>query len=210
MKVVKKHNSDLEDNEMISECLAKHFFMRILDKRARLEIIKEMTLCSIEEGIDVFKQGLNGSYFYIVREGVLQLFIDGKLDAEITRGNSIGELALIHSSPRNGTLKAKTKSMVWCLERKNFRKIVDVINKMNYEENKNFISSIRMLSAIDPELKSILSSNLLKQFFNAGTYIFRGKFNFFNFKYNKKYLYFRRRKWKQYVYYKRWRIKLYG
>ena len=45
------------------------------------------------------------------------------------------------------------------MERKNFRKIVDVINKMNYEENKNFISSVRMLSSIDSELKSILSQN---------------------------------------------------
>ena len=47
---------------------------------------------------------------------------------------------------------------------------------MNYEENKQFISSIRMLSSIDSELKSILSSNLLKQYFPADTYIFKGTF----------------------------------
>lgn len=150
--------------------------MRILDKRARQEIIKEMALCSIEEGSVVFKQGQSGSYFYIVKEGTLQLFIDDKHLKDLTRGESVGELALIHSTERSGTVTAKTATLVWCLERKNFRKIVDVINKMNYEENKNFISSIRMLSAIDSELKSILSSNLLKQFFEAGKYVFRGKF----------------------------------
>lgn len=163
---------------MISEVLAKHFFMRILDKRARAEIVREMTLCSIDEGVEVFKQGLNGSYFYIVKEGILQKFVDGKFKHEVKRAESIGELALIHSSPRDGTLKAKTSAMVWCLERKNFRKIVDVINKMNYEENKNFIGSIRMLSAIDTELKAILSSNLLKQYYDAGTTIFQGKYNY--------------------------------
>lgn len=175
MKVIKKHNTELEDGDLIGEVLSTHFFMRILDKRARQEIIKEMTLCSIDEGIEVFKQGLPGSYFYIVKEGTLQLYIDDKYIKDINRGESIGELALIHSSPRSGTLKAKTKVFVWCLERKNFRKIVDVINKLNYEENKNFIGSIRMLSSIDPELKSILSNNLLKQYFEAGKYIFRGR-----------------------------------
>jgi CRP-like cAMP-binding protein len=175
LKVIKKHNSELEDGDLIGEVLSTHFFMRILDKRARQEIIKEMTLCSIDEGTEVFKQGLPGSYFYIVKEGTLQLYIDDKYIKDIVRGESIGELALIHSAPRSGTLKSKTKVFVWCLERKNFRKIVDVINKLNYEENKNFIGSIRMLSSIDPELKSILSNNLLKQFFEAGKYVFRGK-----------------------------------
>lgn len=158
---------------MINEVISKHFFMRILDKRARQEIIKEMSLCSIEEGIKVFQQGLNGNYFYILKEGTMQLFIDNEFKKDIIRGESVGELALIHSTPRSGTLVAKTPCLVWCLERKNFRKIVDVINKLNYEENKQFISSIRMLSAIDSELKSILSSNLLKQFFEAGKYVFR-------------------------------------
>lgn len=173
LKMIKKHNTEYEDKDMINEVISKHFFMRILDKRARQEIIKEMSLCSIDEGVEVFKQGLNGNYFYILKEGTMQLLIDGEFKKDILRGESVGELALIHSTPRSGTLMSKTPCLVWCLERKNFRKIVDVINKLNYEENKQFISSIRMLSAIDSELKSILSSNLLKQFFEAGKYIFR-------------------------------------
>ena len=116
-----------------------------------------MTLCQIEAGTTIFKIGSKGSYFYIIKDGVLQLEVSDTLKKEMKRGESVGELALIHSSARTGTLIALQKSQVWCMERRNFRKIVDVINKMNYEENKNFISSVRMLSAIDPELKSILS-----------------------------------------------------
>jgi CRP-like cAMP-binding protein len=164
---------------MISECLAKHFVLRCLDKRARQEIIKEMTLCNIDQGQEVYKQGLPGSYFYIIKEGTLEYYRDNIKKYEVNRGESIGELALIHSAPRDGTLKAKTKTVVWCLERKNFRKIMDVINKMNYEENKQFISSIKMLSAVDSELKSILSSNLLKQYYAAGQIIFNSKFKIY-------------------------------
>lgn len=171
--VLKKHNVEYEDKEMINDVLSKHFFMRILDSRARLEIIKEMTLCSIEQGVVLFQQGQTGNYFYIMKEGIMQIFIDNEYKSDFTRGGSIGELALIHSTPRSRTLIAKTLSQVWCLERKNFRKIVNVINKINYEENKQFISSVRMLNAMDTELKSILSSNLLKQYFEAGKYIYR-------------------------------------
>jgi len=35
LKLVKKHNKDCEDKEMIDACLQKHFFLRILDKNAR-------------------------------------------------------------------------------------------------------------------------------------------------------------------------------
>ena len=152
--------------------------MRILEKRARQEIIKEMTLCSIEANSEVFTQGKTGSYFYIIKEGILQIYIDNKYIKDIKRGESIGELALIHSTNRSATVIAKTPSLVWCMERKNFRKIVDVINKLNYEENKHFISSVRMLSAIDPELKAILASNLLKQYYEKNQYIFRSKMQY--------------------------------
>ena len=148
--------------------------MRILDKRARQEIIKEMTLCSIEADSEVFTQGKPGSYFYIIKDGILQVYVDNKYVKDIKKGESIGELALVHSTNRSATVVAKTPALVWCLERKNFRKIVDVINKMNYEENKHFISSVRMLSSIDTELKAILASNLLKQYYEAGHYIFKG------------------------------------
>lgn len=138
-----------------------------------------MALCSIEAGSTVFKQGQFGSYFYIIKEGKLDIFIDEKFIKSIGPGESIGELALIHSTERSATVIASTKLLVWCLERKNFRKIVDVINKMNFEENKQFLSSNRMLSSMDGDLKTILAHNLLKQYFEAGKIIFKGNWNNF-------------------------------
>ncbi len=35
LKLIKKHNKDLEDKEMIDSCLQKHFFLKALDKTAR-------------------------------------------------------------------------------------------------------------------------------------------------------------------------------
>jgi len=35
LKLIKKHNKDREDKELIDSCLQNHFFLRILEKNAR-------------------------------------------------------------------------------------------------------------------------------------------------------------------------------
>jgi hypothetical protein len=174
LNIKKKNNHDYEDSELIDNCLMKHFFMRSLDKEARTEIIKEMTLCQVDTNVNIFKQGMMGNFFYIIKEGDLDLFINDIFTKTIRKGESFGELALLHGAPRSGTVKTKNNCLLWCLERRNFRKVMDHINLINFEENMKFISSIPILANIDNDLKSVLASNLLKEFFEANKYIVRG------------------------------------
>jgi hypothetical protein len=176
MTVRKKNNHEFEDFDIIDNCLMTHFFMRNLDKEAREEIIKEMTLGEVEAGKTVFKQGALGNFFYIVKQGELDLYINDTFTKSLGKGESFGELALLHGAPRSGTVKAKSTCLLWVLERKNFRKIVDHINQLNYEENVIFINSIPILSNIENDLKAVLASNFIKAFYEAGNYILRGKF----------------------------------
>jgi hypothetical protein len=174
LTIKKRNNHDFEDKDLINTCLMKHFFMRSLDKDARTEIIKEMTLCQVDADTFVFKQGSMGNFFYIVKEGDLDLYLNDVYTKTIVTGESFGELALLHGAPRSGTVKTKSSALLWCLERRNFRKIMDHINLINYEENIKFISSIPILANIDPDLKSVLASNLLKEYFDTDKYIVRG------------------------------------
>jgi hypothetical protein len=174
LNIKKRNNHDFEDNDLINACLMKHFFMRSLDKDARTEIIKEMTLCQVDADTIVFKQGSMGNFFYIIKEGDLDLYLNDVYTKTIVTGESFGELALLHGAPRSGTVKTKSSVLLWCLERRNFRKIMDHINLINYEENIKFISSIPILANIDADLKSVLASNLLKEFFDTDKYIVRG------------------------------------
>jgi CRP-like cAMP-binding protein len=181
LSIKKKNNHDFEDKELIDNCLMKHFFMRSLDKDSRVEIIKEMSLCSVDKDTAIFKQGSMGNFFYIIKEGDLDLFINDNYTKTLKKGESFGELALLHGAPRSGTVKTKTNCLLWCLERRNFRKVMDHINLINFEENMKFINSIPILTNIDNDLKSVLASNLLKEFFEAAKYIVRGKL-FYNFR----------------------------
>ena len=119
-----------------------------------------------------------GNFFYIIKEGECELFINNNYIKNLRAGDSFGDLALLHGAPRSGSVKTVGIMFVWCLERRNFRKIVDHINFLNFEENKKFISSIPILCNIENEMKSVLASNLIKLYYDKDKVIVKGKFFF--------------------------------
>ena len=172
LTVIQKHNKNAEDENLIEQCLLKHFFMRSLERQARLEIIKEMSLCSVKEQSFIFKQGGIGCYFYILKKGKIETFSSHDRASRIINvGESFGEIALLHGSPRLTNARCLTDCYLWVLERKNFKKIVDHITKMNFEESKNFVESIPILANIDHAQKAVLCSSLYKENFEEGHYI---------------------------------------
>lgn len=173
LKLLKKHNPQLLDFELINNCLMKHFFMKKLDKEARTEIVKQMNLCEVQAGEYVCKQGTMGFYFYIIKEGKMNVEINGSNLRSLSAGESFGELALIHGANRSASIKSETRSLVYTMERKHFRKICDHIKLMNFEENKKFIESISIFSNIDNDLKSVLANNLIKEYHEPNDHIVR-------------------------------------
>ena len=165
LEIVKKNNHEDLDHSLIEKCILNHFFMRNLEKEARNEIIREMTLCRVKAKDIVFKQGSIGNFFYIIKEGDLDLIIDNKKVKTLSKGNSFGELALINGASRSGTVKSINGSLLWCMERKNFKKIIDHINSQNYMENIKFINDINFFSGLSNNLKTLLSKNIIKVYF---------------------------------------------
>lgn len=171
MKIVKKNNKELEDAKLIENCIAKHFFMRVLERQARVEIIREMTLCFVPAESMIFTQGEPGNFFYILKEGKVDVLVDGNVVKSLRSGENFGELALLHGAARSASVKAISDCYLWVLERKNFRKIIDHINQINFEENKKFIQSIPILANLEIDQKALLCSNLIKEVFEEGSII---------------------------------------
>lgn len=173
LKFVKKHNREFEDSQLIETCLMNNSFMQSLDKQARSEIVKQMSLCFVQKDTVIFKQGMMGSYFYILKQGTVELLINEKVLKNLNEGENFGELALLYGAPRSGTIIAKTDCFIWVMERKNFRKIVAHITYTNYEENKKFIHSTPILSFFESAQKSLLCSSLYKEVFEPDIYIIK-------------------------------------
>jgi cAMP-dependent protein kinase regulator len=122
--------------------------MRNLQKTARKEIAKQMSLGFMPANSFIFKQGEVGNFFYILKSGSIELYINSNPVKLMSKGESFGDLALLHGAVRSGTVKTLEDTELWCLERNKFRTVTDYINRQNFEENKSFIQSITILSKI--------------------------------------------------------------
>jgi CRP-like cAMP-binding protein len=105
-----------------------------------------MIYASVPANKTLFNQGSVGTYFYIIKSGSVDLFINDLYIKTMNPGDGFGDLALLHDAKRSGTVIATVYSELWCLERRKFRNIIEFINKQNYEENKAFVQSVSILS----------------------------------------------------------------
>jgi len=94
------------------------------DKELRT-IEKYMNLIEISPGEIVFKEGDRGDYVCFVVDGYLDVLKksetgESTVISTLSKGGSIGEMAVIDDLPRSATVKAHTKSTLLTLSRDNF------------------------------------------------------------------------------------------
>jgi len=105
-----------------------------------------MYYCSVPKNTIICEQGSLGNFFYIIIKGSVEITIDEAYVSTLKPGDSFGELALLHNAPRSATITAIEESYFWCLDRAIFKNIITQISNLTFEENKNFIDTIPMLS----------------------------------------------------------------
>lgn len=86
LKLLNKHNKEMKDSTLIDECLISHCFLRALEKQARQEIIKEVSLYSIKSNVEIYKQGEPAGCFYILRQGACDIIVNGEKKEKYKKG----------------------------------------------------------------------------------------------------------------------------
>ena len=74
----------------------------------------------VATGEEIVRQGEPGDRFYLVKEGELDVFVDGKPAQPLGPGDSFGEIALLRDVPRTATVKARSDAVLYALERQDF------------------------------------------------------------------------------------------
>jgi CRP/FNR family cyclic AMP-dependent transcriptional regulator len=92
-------------------------------------IEKYMNLVDVIPGQTVFKEGDRGDYVCFVVDGTLDVLKRSETGESIvistlSRGRSVGEMAIIDELPRSATVKARTKSTLITLSQENFNYIL--------------------------------------------------------------------------------------
>lgn len=136
-------------------------------------------------GVTIIKENdVYADYFYIVQSGQLEVsrqeHINPLNDAtvkkvmgELRSGHIFGELALMYCAPRDSTVTAKTNSVVWVLDRGNFRRILMKTSQDKCLEYLKYLDAVPLLGTLLAEEKMELAKALFEIHFNKGEEIVR-------------------------------------
>lgn len=125
----------------------------------------------------MIKQGADGDNLYVVDSGQLDCFKTFKKGEEpkflktYQPGESFGELALLYNAPRAATIKAKTDSVLFELDRECFNHIVKEAAMKKREKYDNFLQSVEIFSTMDPYERSQIADALKPVKIAKGDYV---------------------------------------
>ena len=151
-----KKSKTQSDIKLIKLSLKKHFIFTSLSETQKDLLIEEMTLYLFNSNETIFEQNSKGKEFYVVSTGRLEVIINNDKKAILKEGDSFGELALLHDTPRTATIRSITNVALWILDRENFKQVLQELNMQNYIENKVFIDSVPLFSTLSQPQKETL------------------------------------------------------
>ena len=150
------------DIQLILSVLKSHYIFNSIDFTGQLKIIKKVKCYEVQAQELIFQAGQPGSCFFVVSSGRLEVQ-SGNEKRVLGPGKSFGELALIDDRPRKATVRTLEPCVLWGLDRVTFMKSLKRIRVRDYEENKNFINSVNIISILTPAQKEALLSALVTQ-----------------------------------------------
>ena len=163
MKLITKHNKEHKDADLIENCLIDHSFLRSLEKQARQEVIKQVSSYSVKSNVEIFKQGNEPGCFYILAQGTCEKIVNGQKTELIEKGQYFGDTALLYGTNREYTVRTSDNCIVWCMEKKNFRKVIEHILHVKFEENKNNVNNMPLFAVINNEQKNKVIGNIYRE-----------------------------------------------
>ncbi|CAM9717332.1 unnamed protein product [Chrysoparadoxa australica] len=144
-----------ENKPMVVEALGRFLHLEsiedILDS-----VLDSMEKRTVAAGAYLMKEGEEGNEMYILKEGVCECTVTKEnVVRTIGPGATVGELALLYSAPRSGTVVVKETAVLWVLKREKFREVSAVSNTATLVERCQAIKSV-------PEFNDLNTWNIAK------------------------------------------------
>ena len=111
---------------LLNNALMKFYFFREEFGEAEYKmnaIINSMKKEVFSPGTEIIAEGEPGNKLYVVEAGDLHVSICGEYIRTVSRGDMLGELALLYDAPRSATVTCATTCILWTLEAEEFKRI---------------------------------------------------------------------------------------
>lgn len=176
-KIIPKSKEDREEIiRIIGNTLPVIFGHLTPDARGVIADVLEPM--EVSAGTDLIKQGDSGDYFYIVRSGEFDIYVQrgSGAPAKVASrgpGGSFGELALLYNAPRAATVRANQASVVWKLDRDSFRMMLVTDSNTRAKKHEALLSKVEMFQTLNKFEKGQVNDLLHEETFDDGAAIIR-------------------------------------
>ncbi|XP_010781577.1 cGMP-dependent protein kinase 2 [Notothenia coriiceps] len=170
---VKSVRKDSQTKKLINGAIMNNDFLNKLEPQHLREMVDCMYEKVYTEGQLVIQEGEPGNYLYVLADGLLEVFQNGKLLGEMRPGSAFGELAILYNCKRTATVKAVSQSKIWALDRQTFQTIMMQTTQARHNEYFSFLCSVSLLRGLPEEKLAKVVDCLEVDYFEKGEYIIR-------------------------------------
>ena len=155
-----KANLNLNDIKKLKEIFTNHFLFKNKPLKLISSIIDSLEMMIISKNTILFNKGDKGYYFYVIKEGKIELITEYGLKT-LNENDTFGELALIQNKKRTASAKAVENCQLLLLNGKKFREIISETTEMEFKERMNILSASPIFSSLDNNKLNALASGLI-------------------------------------------------
>jgi len=95
---------------------------------AKLEVLsKKIKVEKVANGKNLITQGEEGTRFYIIKKGQVDIFVGDKYIRTMNENEYLGDRALFFKEPRSATAKAHGDMEAYYLEKEAFESVIEKI-----------------------------------------------------------------------------------
>ncbi len=157
----------LDEDDNILEVLKNHHLFKNLAINILKNMIEEMSGFDIEAGTFVYREGEDGTCFFIIKKGIIEVSVNGERKKLLKEGECFGELALLHKCTRSTTLVALTDVEFYVLDGAYYRELNQNFMRMKIGDVLFYIDLIPWLRSLDHTSKTTLARLTVLQEFEA-------------------------------------------
>ena len=159
IKIVKA-TLNLEDKQNIKEIFKNHFLFKNKSLKLISSIIDNLEMMIIEKDTILFNKGDKGYYFYVIKEGKIELITEFG-PKTLNENDTFGELALIQNKKRTASAKAIEKCKLLLLNGKTFREIISETTENDLKERMNLLRNCPIFSSLENNKLNALAVGLI-------------------------------------------------
>ena len=171
------------DTKFVTDILPKLFFLSGLTRKELGVLVGAMKEIPFAPGADIIKQGEEGDMFYIVKDGICDIDVEGvgkvmeipcpsKEDPTVLR-RYFGELALLYDAPRAATVKARDAVTCFGLDRKTFKSILQDTATKQRLLYADFLAQVPLFKGFSQDKLNSLCDALQAKDFEQGDVIIK-------------------------------------